>query len=189
MTKSVTREHRGFVYTKRALKESNQDLTLQKTLRTKTFQVPVRDDTFQVPIGDDRPDKPIKQQNTKTEKQERVSLGMRGKRVSESYNGMCPLPHPHVQPYQYHTLIDASLSEPLRMRQLLLWCALKTSETFPGLNQPGSTDRIVRTIPGQSNQPGSTDRIVRTIQKSIIKSLTTKSLNTSWYHRPVHLYN
>jgi kinetochore protein Mis13/DSN1 len=101
----------------------------------------------------------------------RASLGLRGKRVSEAYNGMCPIPHPDIVSNVFYTLIDADVSEPLRMRQLLLWCALKTAETFPF--QPN----------------GFADEKVMAIQDKIIQALTTKTLNTSWYHRPVFFFN
>jgi hypothetical protein len=99
-------------------------------------------------------------------------MSMRGKRVSEAYNGMCPAPHSSVPSSTFYTLISTEISEPLRMRQLLLWCALRTAQSFPT---------------PQPIQPGSTDNIIRNLQDVIIQGLTKKTLDTSWYHRPVHL--
>jgi hypothetical protein len=98
-------------------------------------------------------------------------MAMRGKRVSETFNGLCPAPHSSVPSSSFYTLISTELSEPIRMRQLLLWCALRTAQTFPT---------------PQSVQPGSTDSIVRVLQDVIIQGLTKKTLDTSWYHRPVY---
>ena len=75
----------------------------------------------------------------------RSSLGLRGKRaVNGAYrkriiDSYCILnsvfcvasPHQSIPPCNFYTLIDAELSDPLRMKQLLTWCASKTMEDFP----------------------------------------------------------
>jgi Mis12-Mtw1 protein family len=69
----------------------------------------------------------------------RSSIALRGKRASDAYHGMCrnlihltlAPPHPTVNPKDYYSFIDAQLSDPLRMRQLLLWGAMKTLDNNP----------------------------------------------------------
>ncbi|TPX64478.1 hypothetical protein SpCBS45565_g05871 [Spizellomyces sp. 'palustris'] len=100
----------------------------------------------------------------------RSSLGLRGKRVSAAHNGLCPPPHETIDPSDFYRHIDAELSDPNRMRQLLVWCAQ-------------------RTLDGQSNEikedpADNLDRIFREIQEDVIAGLTSKKINTSWYHRP-----
>lgn len=54
-------------------------------------------------------------------------------------------PHPSIPTETYASLIDRDLSEPLRMRQLLLWCTLKSMESFPCISShssPSNTDHI-----------------------------------------------
>jgi hypothetical protein len=102
--------------------------------------------------------KKTKTPQPKKRKSGRVS--MRGKRVSEAYNGLCPVPHADIPTNSYYSFIDTEVSDPLRMRQLLLWCSLKTAETYPFED----------------------DVEIKKIQQKVIQALANKTLNTSWYH-------
>lgn len=61
----------------------------------------------------------------------RSSFSLRGKRVSSAHNGLCGLPHASIQPSDYYRHIDAEQSEPVRMRQLLVWCAERSALRMP----------------------------------------------------------
>ncbi|KAL2913306.1 hypothetical protein HK105_207184 [Polyrhizophydium stewartii] len=105
------------------------------------------------------------------ERRRRSSIGMRGKRISSALgDGDLPgLPHETIPSSEYYRLTDAEQSDPVRMRQLLVWCAQKAMEEMPSRMSSSST---------------STDRIVREIQLEVIKGLHDKSINVSWYQRP-----
>ncbi|KAI8896879.1 Mis12-Mtw1 protein family-domain-containing protein [Globomyces pollinis-pini] len=105
----------------------------------------------------------------KSKKHTRTSLLQRGKRSSQAYNGMCPIPHPTIPSSTYHNYINAEIPDTLRMRQLLHWVTLKTMDSFPS---------------SSSNHQSSTNDIVRKVQADIVESLQNKQLNTSWYSRP-----
>lgn len=73
---------------------------------------------------------PIISKNQQLREQgKRSSIGLRGKRVSEVLNGTQASPHSDIATNKYYTLIDAGLSDPLRMRQLILWCAMKAIQS------------------------------------------------------------
>ncbi|KAI8912093.1 Mis12-Mtw1 protein family-domain-containing protein [Powellomyces hirtus] len=99
----------------------------------------------------------------------RSSLGMRGKRISSAHNGLCPPPHETIDPTDFYRHIDAELSDPNRMRQLLVWCAQRS------LGSADSPSTKLDSILAQ---------ILREVQKDVIHGLTSKQINTSWYHRP-----
>lgn len=62
----------------------------------------------------------------------RSSLGLRGRRASSLIDsGHSALPHPTVDPSQFYKLIGSELSEPRRMKQLLLWCAERARGSKP----------------------------------------------------------
>lgn len=128
------------------------------------MRTPVRYNDTQIQIYEQ--ETPMIQKNKQFRKQKRSSIGLRGKRVSTSLNNLCPSPHTSVPPSSYYTLIDNESSDPMRMRQLLLWCCLKTSESFPS----------------KSYQSGSDD-IIRAVQQQVLEGLTSKEVNTSWYSR------
>ncbi|KAI8905866.1 kinetochore-associated protein Dsn1/Mis13 [Gorgonomyces haynaldii] len=70
-------------------------------------------------------------------------------------------PHPKIHPRDYYQLIETN-SDPVRLRQLLLWCAQASKPA----------------------KPSDLDTIVENVQKQVIQALKSKELSTSWYHRP-----
>ncbi|KAJ3172585.1 hypothetical protein HDU88_005914 [Geranomyces variabilis] len=101
----------------------------------------------------------------------RSSLGLRGKRTSTAHNGLCPPPHETIDPKSYYRHIDADLSDPIRMRQLLVWCAQKSMGPEYNIGSPKALDPRLA-------------EILIDVQKEVIMGLTSKEINTSWYHRP-----
>ncbi|KAJ3039357.1 hypothetical protein HK097_002862 [Rhizophlyctis rosea] len=99
----------------------------------------------------------------------RSSLGLRGKRVSMSNNGLCQPPHMTIDPADFYRHIDAEQSEPVRMRQLLLWCSQRIMEE----NRPAEGEADNETL-----------KAFRKVQEEVIVGLISKQINTSWYHRP-----
>ncbi|TPX37697.1 hypothetical protein SmJEL517_g00736 [Synchytrium microbalum] len=95
----------------------------------------------------------------------RSSLGLRGKRSSSSSSGLCAPPHTIIEPSEYYRHINADSSDPVRMRQLLLWCAAKAKQNVEEEANP------------------EVARVFEAVMDDVIAGLTDKSINTSWYHR------
>lgn len=66
----------------------------------------------------------------------RSSLGMRGRRASSLIdNGHSAIPHQQVETSQFYKHIEAEgLSEPRRMKQLLMWCGERALGAKPSHN-------------------------------------------------------
>ncbi|KAJ3299860.1 hypothetical protein HK104_006407 [Borealophlyctis nickersoniae] len=101
----------------------------------------------------------------------RSSLGLRGKRVSTGSNGLCPPPHMTIDPSDYYRHLDADQSDPMKMRQLLLWCAQRD------LEDPTAS---------HNNRPDKDEfaELERAIWEEMVAGLMNKEINTSWYKRP-----
>lgn len=71
----------------------------------------------------------------------RSSLGMRGRRASSLIdNGHSALPHREVDPSEFYKYIAAEgLSEPRRMKQLLIWCGERALSEKPPHGSRGSS--------------------------------------------------
>jgi len=71
----------------------------------------------------------------------RSSLGMRGRRASSLIdNGHSALPHREVDPAEFYKYIAAEgLSEPRRMKQLLIWCGERALSEKPPHGSHGSS--------------------------------------------------
>jgi kinetochore protein Mis13/DSN1 len=71
----------------------------------------------------------------------RSSLGMRGRRASSLIdNGHSALPHREVDPSEFYKYIAAEgLSEPRRMKQLLIWCGERALSEKPPHGSHGSS--------------------------------------------------
>lgn len=71
----------------------------------------------------------------------RSSLGMRGRRASSLMdNGQSALPHREVDPAEFYKYIAADgLSEPRRMKQLLIWCGERALSEKPPHGSLGSS--------------------------------------------------
>ncbi|KAJ3083021.1 hypothetical protein HK102_001324 [Quaeritorhiza haematococci] len=91
----------------------------------------------------------------------RSSLGLRGKR--------------------YYRHIDAEQPDPVRMRQLLVWCAQRAMSS--GKSKPGSGTETGETVVEEGVDAKEADSIAKMVQAKIIDALSNKKINTSWYHR------
>lgn len=80
----------------------------------------------------------------------RSSLGMRGRRASSLIdNGHSALPHREVDPAEFYKYISADgLSEPRRMKQLLIWCGERALSEKP----PHGTHGSSAVLGGESSQ-------------------------------------
>lgn len=89
---------------------------------------------------------------------------MRGKRMSTSANGLAQSPHDTIPATEFYRHIDADQSDPVRMRQLLVWCAKRAKDAL---------------VKGSGVVPDNVDKVA----EDIIRGLVSKQINTSWYHR------
>ncbi|KAL2196471.1 Mis12-Mtw1 protein family-domain-containing protein [Corynascus similis CBS 632.67] len=99
----------------------------------------------------------------------RSSLGMRGRRASSLIdNGHSALPHREVNPAEFYKYISADgLSEPRRMKQLLVWCGERALSEKPPHGKPGSS-----AILG-----------ARAIQDQLLKDFGARSEFSDWFAR------
>ncbi|EAQ92396.1 hypothetical protein CHGG_00631 [Chaetomium globosum CBS 148.51] len=99
----------------------------------------------------------------------RSSLGMRGRRASSLIeNGHSALPHRQVDPAEFYKYISAEgLSEPRRMKQLLVWCGERALSEKPPHGRPGSS-----AILG-----------ARAIQDQLLKDFGARSEFSDWFAR------
>lgn len=119
-------------------------------------------------------DTPIQNRNKEFRKKggasggRRSSLGMRGRRASSLIdNGQSALPHREVDPAQFYKYISAEgLSEPRRMKQLLIWCGERALSEKP------------RGGKGNSAVLGA-----RAIQDQILKDFGSVSEFSDWFSR------
>ncbi|KAK0658920.1 putative kinetochore protein mis13 [Cercophora samala] len=119
-------------------------------------------------------DTPIQNRNKEFRKKggasggRRSSLGMRGRRASSLIdNGQSALPHREVDPKDFYKYISAEgLSEPRRMKQLLIWCGERALSEKP------------RGGKGNSAVLGA-----RAIQDQILKDFASVSEFSDWFSR------
>ncbi|KAL2190794.1 hypothetical protein L209DRAFT_775871 [Thermothelomyces heterothallicus CBS 203.75] len=99
----------------------------------------------------------------------RSSLGMRGRRASSLIdNGHSALPHREVNPAEFYKYISSEgLSEPRRMKQLLVWCGERALSEKPPHGKPGSS-----AILG-----------ARAIQDQLLKDFGARSEFSDWFSR------
>ncbi|CCG82206.1 Kinetochore protein mis13 [Taphrina deformans PYCC 5710] len=105
----------------------------------------------------------------------RSSLSMRGKRASSIGNGFQSLPHPDIPASEFYKHISEDLPDPVRMKQLLAWCARKSiddSKSRPSLHGKETDEQI------------QAANIARTIEEEVLKDLIENKITTSWYHQP-----
>lgn len=102
---------------------------------------------------------------------------MRGKRASSIGNGFQSLPHPDIPASEFYKHISEELPDPVRMKQLLAWCARRSideSKTRPSLHGAETDEQI------------QAANIARTIEEEVLKDLIENKITTSWYHQPDH---
>ncbi|KAK4452338.1 Mis12-Mtw1 protein family-domain-containing protein [Podospora aff. communis PSN243] len=99
----------------------------------------------------------------------RSSLGMRGRRASSLIdNGHSALPHREVDPSEFYKHISAEgLSEPRRMKQLLIWCGERALSEKPPHGSHGSSAVLG----------------ARAIQDQLLKDFGQRSEFSDWFSR------
>ncbi|KAF9436817.1 hypothetical protein BGZ76_002899 [Entomortierella beljakovae] len=95
----------------------------------------------------------------------RSSFNMRGKRASSIGNGFHAQPHPSVDPKNFFRHIATDISPPIRMKQLMAWCARKS-------------------IDSQSSNSQSALKVAKQIEEEALASLLDSKFSVSWYNRP-----
>ncbi|KAJ1663301.1 hypothetical protein IW140_005152 [Coemansia sp. RSA 1813] len=103
----------------------------------------------------------------------RSTFSMRGKRASSIGGGFNAIPHESVDPADFYRHISPELPEPIRLRQLLAWCARRTDT--PSNWPPELPDHVQKLL--QDSLREAVDDIHSAFERGDIA--------TSWYHRPV----
>ncbi|KAJ3191407.1 hypothetical protein HK101_007806 [Irineochytrium annulatum] len=100
----------------------------------------------------------------------RTSLTRRGKRISSSGKPLEQMPHDTIDPAEFYKHLDADLPEPVRMRQLMIWCADRVKTKRGSIAAKKEPDA------------GAIEKAVIAIEKELIEGLQKKRINTSWYN-------
>ncbi|KAJ2354557.1 hypothetical protein IWW50_003602 [Coemansia erecta] len=103
----------------------------------------------------------------------RSTFSMRGKRASSIGGGFKAMPHDSVDPADFYRHISPELPEPIRLRQLLAWCARRTSSPP---EWPADLPDHVKTLLSD---------VLREAVDDIHSAFERGAIATSWYHRPV----
>lgn len=107
----------------------------------------------------------------------RSSSGLRGKRASSIGNGFRAVPHPDIDARDFYKHIADDLPDPLRMRQLLAWCARRAFD-----------EQKVRLDAAPPEKGQVMDRnaatIAQVVKQEVLMDLIESRIETSWYHRP-----
>ncbi|KAF9549999.1 hypothetical protein EC957_002060 [Mortierella hygrophila] len=153
-----------------ALASSNRqvpsmDLSTPRNVRRLTFQTP--DNFVETDVAIPMRETPTINKNKDLRSaNRRSSLTMRGKRASSIGNGFTALPHPSVDPKTFFRHISADDPAPIRMKQLMAWCA-----------------RI--SIDKQRSKSQTALRIAKGVEEEVLAMLISGQFSVSWYSRPL----
>ncbi|KAK9693709.1 hypothetical protein K7432_013769 [Basidiobolus ranarum] len=117
-----------------------------------------------IPLPKDEPLSSKKIEDIRKKKR-RSSFARRGKRASSIGSGFTALPHPSIRTEELYRHISPEVPDPIRMKQLLTWCAQRAMDSQKNRGDPEAF------------------QIAKTIQESIVSMLVNNQVNTSWYHR------
>ncbi|KAG0348695.1 hypothetical protein BG005_011355 [Podila minutissima] len=106
----------------------------------------------------------------------RSSFAMRGKRASSIGNGFSALPHPSVDSKSFYRHISADEPPPVRMKQLMAWCARKT------IDSNGET----KTDTGHTRSATAL-KIAKLVEEEALARLVGGKFSVSWYSRPADM--
>lgn len=104
----------------------------------------------------------------------RNSYYNRGKRVLSIGNGFHGEPHNDVPVSDYYKLVDTSLPDPDRLRQLLVWCFKKKLD---------DEEKLLKTKVS-STEDQTIINIAKVIKEEILMDLMEKQISVSWYSKP-----
>jgi len=112
----------------------------------------------------------------------RSSMNLRGKRKSSAYGGLCPPPLPNTRSSSFYRFIEFEQPEPIKMKQLLLWCAERTIQEQKNDNKNISSNSKSGNT-NQNNIPKSISDKVKEIQEELMEELMSNKIEISWYNR------
>ncbi|KAF9899694.1 hypothetical protein BX616_002889 [Lobosporangium transversale] len=95
----------------------------------------------------------------------RSSFTLRGKRASSIGNGFSALPHPSIDPKNFFRHIAPDDPQPIRMKQLMTWCARKTIDL-------------------QKTHHQSALKVAKGVEEDVLEMLIAGQISVSWYNRP-----
>ncbi|KAJ2780802.1 hypothetical protein GGI15_003418 [Coemansia interrupta] len=104
----------------------------------------------------------------------RSTFSMRGKRASSIGGGFKAVPHASVGSSDFFRHISPELPEPVRLRQLLAWCARRAPP--PSAAWPSGLPAGVQKLLGDALREATDD---------MHSAFEKEAIVTSWYHRPV----
>eukprot|EP00833_Pecoramyces_ruminatium_P007901 jgi/Orpsp1_1/1181933/evm.model.c7180000079186.1 len=108
----------------------------------------------------------------------RSSMNLRGKRKSSAYGGLCPPPLPNTRSSSFYRFIAFEQPEPIKMKQLLLWCAERT------MQEQNNNDQNKKEKTDDSNSiPKSIADKAKEIQEELMEELMCNKIEISWYNR------
>lgn len=105
----------------------------------------------------------------------RASYHNRGKRVLSIGNGFVGVPHEDVPTSDYYKLLDTSLPEPHRMKQLLIWSFKKKLDQEEKLSRSKSKS--------ETTEDQTIINIAKVIKEEVLRDLIEGQISISWYNR------
>lgn len=119
--------------------------------------------------------KPRNQKAPNTKNKRRASYYNRGKRVLSIGNGFVGVPHEDVPTSDYYKLLDTSLPEPHRMKQLLIWSFKKKLDQEEKLSKTKSKT--------ETTEDQTVINIAKVIKEEVLRDLIDGQISISWYNR------
>ncbi|KAJ2120287.1 hypothetical protein IW147_005203 [Coemansia sp. RSA 720] len=110
--------------------------------------------------------------NPRKSMRRRSTFSMRGKRASSIGGGFKAIPHDSVSTQDFYRHISPELPEPVRLRQLLAWCARRTAVAPEWPNElPDHVQQLLSDV-------------YKEAADDVHSALERGEIATSWYHRP-----
>lgn len=130
---------------------------------------------LKVNLSGTEPTKRNQKKAPNTKNKRRASYHNRGKRVLSIGNGFVGAPHEDVPTSDYYKLLDTSLPEPHRMRQLLIWCLKKKLDDEEKQSRDKST--------AKTTEDQTVINIAKVIKEEVLRDLIDGQISISWYNR------
>lgn len=154
------------------LSDKNATASVRRNLRARKppriEQFPDEDEGFGATVSpqDATQDSDILPANTR-----RSSYSNRGKRGLSIGNGFVAKPHSEVSESDYYKLLDPSIPDPNRMRQILSWCFRRAIDKKKAGDDHDDATGEARTAEG----------IARAIENELLDDIINGVISTSWY--------
>ncbi|ODQ64996.1 hypothetical protein NADFUDRAFT_51595 [Nadsonia fulvescens var. elongata DSM 6958] len=157
----------------------------------------VGDTSFQFTVPLPMQDTPMIRRNQELRKQNnrRSSLGKRGKRASSIGNGSVAVPHNDISPQDYYKHLDPHLSDPQKMKNILIWSSTKVLEEEAKELHRRRDQLLTKAGRGNSNgsainngklttEEDTARKIARVVKEELLKDTKDSKINLSWWSRP-----